>query len=496
MGSQISLRKTGIVVFAARIASIFTGLVFLVMMTRSLSAQQFGLYEVITDIVAFSAYPAGLVAFWATRDIAREKMYGKTAIVLNIALSALGIGAYLVLSYFSAARVAPSDLQTLVFAAILVPASYLNQAANSVVQGHKPVVLGYAVIFSEASKLLVAFPLLVVYKVGIDGVILAVLAANLAQGISSGLLAGDALSKPVSVEQGKRWLAHSWLPMMTTLPLILSVADTYIASLAARGTVLVGHYQAAFSVATLAGYSLYLASATYPLMLKGGGDHVASMTLDLTLAFGIPMAVGAAVLATPILHILNAQYADASTALGILAFSALCFTVSSVFDQVLLGRDRVDVDESSKFRDYLRSSILFVAKANIGVSVVYLSLVYLSVAGGLSLGLSSPSILDTWAVAQLCVFVLAIFVKSRKVRTVTKIVVPSSIGHYALGALGMAAVVFLLRPLISYAGGAFFLAFELVLVGGAGLVAYVVLVLGLDKDLREFARRAVRETLA
>ena len=49
---------------------------------------------------------------------------------------------------------------------LLVPVSYFNQAANSVVAGHRPVVLGYAVIFSEVSKLAVAYPLLIVYNVG------------------------------------------------------------------------------------------------------------------------------------------------------------------------------------------------------------------------------------------------------------------------------------------------------------------------------------------
>jgi hypothetical protein len=145
------------VVFAARIASIFTGLIFLVMITRSLSVQQFGLYEVITDLVAFAAYPAGLVAFWATRDIARGKMFGKTAIVLNIVLSAIGVTLYVVLSYLSAEKIAQASFPTLVFAVLLVPVAYFNQAANAVVAGHKPAVLGYAVIFSESAKLAVAY---------------------------------------------------------------------------------------------------------------------------------------------------------------------------------------------------------------------------------------------------------------------------------------------------------------------------------------------------
>jgi O-antigen/teichoic acid export membrane protein len=496
-GSSISLRRTGLVVFGARIASIFTGLVFLVMMTRSLSAQQFGLYEVITDLVAFSAYPAGLVAFWATRDIARGKMFGRTALVLNVTLSALGIALYLALSYFSASRIPSASIVNLLFAVLLVPVSYLNQAANSVVAGHRPVVLGYAVIFSEASKLAVAYPLLIVFKVGIDGLILAVLVANLAQSLASVALAGDATSSAVSFEQGRRWLTHSWLPMLTTLPYMLGVADTFVASLADRSTVLVAHYQAAFSVATLAGYSLYLATAMYPLLLKGGSDEVTTMTLDLALAFGIPMAAGAAVLARPILHLLNSSfYLDASTALGILALAALSNTVTSFFDQVLLGKDRVDVDESAKFGDYLQSSILFVAKVNLSLVVVYLVAVYASVAAGIDYGLPIASTIEVWALAQLGIFIAGILIKARRIREVGKLVVPPSIGYYVAGAGLMSVVIYLLEPLIAYHGGTFFLAFELVLVGGAGLVVYGAFVLTLDKTLREFARRALSEAFA
>ena len=496
-GSSISLRRTGLVVFGARIASIFTGLVFLVMMTRSLSAQQFGLYEVITDIVAFSAYPAGLVAFWATRDIARGKMFGKTALALNIALSALGVVIYLALSYFSASRIPSASLVNLLFAVLLVPVSYLSQAANAVVAGHRPVVLGYAVIFSEASKLIVAYPLLIVFKVGIDGVIVAVLVANLTQAVASAALAGDATSGPVSLEQGRRWLTHSWLPMLTTLPYMLGVADTFVASLADGNTVLVGHYQAAFSVAALAGYSLYLASAMYPLLLKGGTDEVTTMTLDLALAFGIPMAVGAAVLARPILHLLNSSlYLDASTALGILAMAALANTVTSFFDQVLLGKDRVDVDESAKFSDYLRSSIVFVAKVNLGLVVVYLASVYLSVAAGLAYNLSTASTIELWALAQLGIFVTGILIKARRIRKVGRLIVPPSVGYYVVGAGLMAVVIYLLEPAIIYRGGTFFLALELVLVGGAGLVVYGAFVLAFDKTLRGFLQRAIKEAFA
>ena len=463
-------------------------------MTRSLSPGQFGLYEVITDIVAFSAYPAGLVAFWATRDIARGKMFGKTALVLNIALSALGVALYLALSYFSAAKIPSASFSTLIFAVLLVPVAYFNQAANSVVAGHRPVVLGYAVIFSEVAKLAVAYPLLIIFKVGIDGVILSVMVANLTQSIASAALAGEAISSPVNLEQGRRWLVHSWLPILTTLPIYLGLADTYVASLAAGDTVLVGHYQAAFSIAALAGYSLYLASAMYPLLLKGGNDDVTAMTLDLALVFGIPMAVGAAVLATPVLHLLSLEYLDAGTALGILAIAALVITVSAVFDNILLGKDRVDVDESAKFSDYLKSSILFVAKVNIALGVVYLAVVYFIIVWGLATGLSAATTLDLWALAQLGVLIFFVYIKARRVRTVGKVLLPRSVGFYIVGSVFMAASLYLLHGFIVYGRGTFFLTAELVAVSAVGVAVYGAIVLTLYKTFRDFLRRALRES--
>lgn len=495
MAGHISLRKTGVVVFAARIASIFSGLAFLVMMTHSLTAQQFGLYEVIVDLVTFAAYPAGLLAFWATRDIARNKMVGRTVVVLNLLLSLLGVGIYLALSYFSASRIPVAGFTTLLFAILLVPVAYLNQAANSIVAGHKPVVLGYAVIFSEVAKLAVAYPLLIVFRVGITGVILSVMVANLAQAIGSVALAGDAMSKPIDFAQGKRWLTHAWLPVLTTLPLMFGIADTYVASLAAADTTLVGHFQAAASVAALAGYSFYLASAMYPLLLKGGDYRITATTMDLALAFGIPMAVGVAVLAVPVLYLLNPQYVDASTALAVLAIAALGNTITSVFDQVLLGQDRVDVDESAKFRDYLRSSILFVAKVNLVTSAIYVGTVYASVAGGLAAGYSTATSLEIWALSQLMVFIISILIKARRIRKTEKALVPASIGYYAAGSAIMAVVLYLLQGLISYEVGTLFLTLELVAVGGTGAAVYAAFVLALDKPMRMFVRRAVRETI-
>ena len=92
-------------------------------------------------------------------------------------------------------------------------------------------------------------------------------------------LAGGAASGPINIEQGKKWLAHSWLPILSTLPVLLSIADTYVASVAASDTVLVGHYQAAFSVAALAGYGV---GASLPPTSFGAINATTSSTSRLS----------------------------------------------------------------------------------------------------------------------------------------------------------------------------------------------------------------------
>ena len=488
------MRRTGLVVFSSRMISVFTGLIFLLLMTHTLSTQQFGLWEVILDIVTFACYPAGLLVFWATRAIARGRLLGRTAIVMNMAFSLFGLVLYAIFSVLSAARVETS-LETLLLAILLVPIGYWNQAANAVVSGHRPIVAGYSVIASEACKLVVAFPALLVFHAGIGGVVVSIMAANVAQAATSTYMTRDADALPFDAGAAKGWLARSWLPSLTALPYVLGVADTYIASLAASGTVLVGYYQAAFAVATIAGYSFYLASALYPLLLRGGSDELTAATLDLTLLFGVPMAVGAAALAKPILYSLRPTYTEASTALVILAFAALVNSVSLILDQNLMGRDRVDVDEKATFRRYLGSTIFFVSMVDLATAVAYLISVYLIVSIGIAGGWSTPAIIELWAVAQLVVFSVFASIKVNRARRSGRLVVARSLVNYIIGSALMGAFLAVAAHLEDYSIGALRLAVENVGLSAAGVAIYAAYLLITEPSARRLARIVLRPVL-
>ncbi len=494
MAKQISVRRTGFVVFSFRIISIFTGLAFLLMMTRTLSTSQFGLWEVVLDLVTFASYPAGLLVYWATRDIARGKMLGKTALGMNLGLSAAGIVLYVAFAFLTGARIGQSDLMTILLAIFLVPIAYWSQASNAIVQGYDPIVQGYSTIASEISKLVFAYPLLIVFHVGIDGVIVALMAANIAQSATSTILARGALALRFDLAAGRLWTKRAWLPSLSYLPYVLGVADTFVATLALGGTTTVGMYQAAAAVATLAGYSYYLGAALYPLLLRGGpgAEELPSITLDLSLLFGIPMAMGAAALAKPILFVLSPRYVTSATALEILAFAALVYSMAQILDQVLMGKENVDVDESAGFNHFRRSNLFFVFLVDFGTAAVYITSVFAIVEAGILTGASPVTTIDLWSLAQLCVFSVFVALRVVRIRKSGKLVLRRSFLRYVAGSLVMAVFFVATGGLLNYGERALSFGVELGLLALCGGAIYFVFLYATDSQFRRLAKVVLR----
>jgi O-antigen/teichoic acid export membrane protein len=450
MGSNIRLRSSGLVVFGSRIVSVGTGLAFLVMVTRWLNPGQFGLWEFIIDLVTFASYPAGLIAFWVTRDVARGKRIGRTAILSSLLLSVAGIGIYLLFTFATFSSVS-TNFFPFMLAILLVPSSYWNLASNSVVAGYRPSAAAYSTLVSEVLKLVAAYPLLYIYRTGINGVILALLVSYLSQAAVATYVTRDASSEALRPSEVKRWLGAAWLPAINTLPYVVGIADTFVASLA-FGTAIAGYYQAAFAVASIVGYSVYLSTALYPLLLSGGQQDLVAVTMDFSLLFGIPMAVGAAVLAPAILYLLAPKYVQAALALVILSFSLLLTTASGILDFTLLGTETADLNEEKRFGRYTRSNLLFVPAANLTYSVVYIAAMYTSLRIAAAGGYSVSSTVAAWALSQLLVTLALVVWKERRAKASARIFRKSSLLRYSAAALLMGLLLYLVSPLVLPAG--------------------------------------------
>ena len=491
MSPRFGLRSTGLLVFAGRVISAFTGLLFTVMAAHWLDPATYGTWEVIITLVTFSAWPVGIVSYWATRDVARGKLVGRTALPFGALLSGVGLVLYFGFTAVTYPRVG-DVLVPFLLAALLVPLSYWSAVANSIVQGFRPGVYSYSLLISELAKLAVAYETLYVAKLGIEGVILALMASYLVQSVASTWFVRVTAAEALNFSQVRRWSRLAWLPLLSYLPTALAVADTFVVAVG-FGTSVVGYYQVAFTVASVVGYSLWLAFSLYPLLLQGGSDRLPSVSLEFSMLFAIPMAAGCATLAGPIMAIYGSKYLPGTLGLAILALMFVFTTASGIVDQALLGTDKVDEEERPKFQSLLRSNLLFVPAANILYAVVYLVSLYAVLSYAAASAFSASDTVASWACVQFAATVLFMLVKARRARRYARLMPGRSVVYYILAAAVMVAVVYPISLGLGGQGmGSLPAGIRLLGVGAVGVAVYFGAVYCMDARFRDMTRSVLR----
>jgi O-antigen/teichoic acid export membrane protein len=481
------LRSTGLLVFAGRIISAFTGLLFTVMVARWLDPASFGTWEVIVTLVTFSAYPIGVVAFWTTRDVARGKMVGRTALASGALLSGLGLMLYFGFTFFTYQRISAQVLPFLL-GGLLVPLSYWSAVANSIVSGFRPGVYGYSLVLSEVAKLGVAYETLFVYRLGIEGVIIALMASYFVQSVASTYFVRVTFSERFDLAQTRKWSKLAWLPGVIYLATALGVADTYVAAIF-FGSAIVGYYQVAFLVAGVVGYSSALAVSLYPMLLRGGNERLPAITMEFALLFSIPMAAGSIALAGPILYLFGSRWTLGAEGLAVLAVSSLFGMVSGIVDQVLLGSEKADAAEKPRFWDLLRSNLTFVPVANILYAIFYVISLYFILSYGFARAFPTSTLVAAWGSAQLLATILFVGVKARRASRYAKLMPGRSVAYFVAAASVMAVVAYAVTGVVTnQTMGALSYGLRLLGVGLLAAAIYFGLVYAMDSGFRDLAR--------
>jgi O-antigen/teichoic acid export membrane protein len=491
LSSSYGLRSTGLIVFSGRLVSAFTGLLFTVMAARWLDPSGFGTWEVIVTIVTFASYPVGTVAYWATRDVARGRMVGRTALATGALLSSLGLVVYFGFTFVTYSRIAAS-VTPFLLGGLLVPLAYWSSSASAIVTGYRPSVYGTSLVVSESAKLVIAYLGLYVFKLGIEGVILALLTSYLVQSLVSTYMVRNATAEKFDPAQVRKWSRLAWLPALSYLPAALAVADSYVVALL-HGTAVVGTYQVAFTIATIVTYATSLIFSMYPLLLRSGDERLPAVSLEFSLLLAIPMAVGCMVLAGPILFLFGSKYVPGAMGLEILALMFIFNNISLLLDQTLMGTEKVDAGETPSFRRLVSSNLLFVPTVNIGYGVAYLVTLFAAVSYAASAGLSDSADVTIWATVQLVATVVFMLVKVRRARGVARLLPGISVLYYLVAAGVMAVAEYLVAPsLADQALGTVAYGVRLLMLVAIGGAVYFGILYALDSKFRDMAGSFLR----
>ena len=97
---DIRVTYSGLISVAVGLTTIITGLLFTLIITRTLDPIEFGTWGVITVLLLGVLNIEPIISYWATREIARGLESAKTAIFSSGIFSSIAVVIYLIIIYF------------------------------------------------------------------------------------------------------------------------------------------------------------------------------------------------------------------------------------------------------------------------------------------------------------------------------------------------------------------------------------------------------------
>ncbi|MCX8169166.1 MAG: hypothetical protein N3E39_03000 [Candidatus Methanomethylicia archaeon] len=402
MGYQrkIRVKYAGTVNFASRIISTFTGLIFVTMVSRRLTEEEFGLWSFFGVWLQYFVIPSTLINYWAIRYASRGFKVEKTTLITNILLTFISIIVFFIISnYILYSEIKITYLYEIILILILqIPAEYLYSSFETLTTAIIPELIGYAVIISELVKVSTGFILINYYQLGL---IAALLSYVIARYFHSFFLAfmlknhvkGGGFDKVIVI----KWFKLSWIPAYSMLPGYISNLETPIITLLINFTDpsmplrILAHTRAVSTIISVVSYSGLLSFALYPKILSGGSGEDVTSTLKYVLTFAFPMVFGTICMSEAFLSLLGVEYTTSYQALYIGAIGVLPSLISGIFSSSVMGYERVDLMENSSIKDYFKSKLFIYPSISLISSILYI-IIITSIFSFLSTIVYDPSI--------------------------------------------------------------------------------------------------------
>jgi O-antigen/teichoic acid export membrane protein len=479
--NRIRVQYSGFIVFSSQLLSVITGLIFTLLLTRTMSTEQFGIWTNMFDYPVYFLIFSGILPFWATRFVARGKegtVKTGTSVQLLIALVSTLI--YLpAIVLISKGIGTQAYLPIYLISALYIFNIYMITVFESMLRSIRPQVIGYGLLIEEVVKVVVALVVIVDLKQVFLGAILALVISAFVQILYYTRLVVDELKKRANWSYIKEWLKGSPAIAFNTFGGVL-LSFVFVLLFIYGGPDARAYYQVAFIFTNVIGYSSSLAFALYPALLaKTCPEEQIGESFRTVLMLAIPLATLTMVMSTSFLTVLKSSYSVAWPVLIALTIDTLVVLVFNFYTSCLMGTEAFDEEGRISLRKLIKSRIFLVfgvvyIQAAIALPLTYYILAQTAVAGPVQ---AAEYLISIFIGIHISTFIgLYTFMRrSLKISVAWK-----SIGKYIAASLLMGTALFLLpstTTLVSTIGKAI-----------AGFLLYVGLLVAIDVKARQLVK--------
>jgi hypothetical protein len=452
---EIRLQYSGYVIFAAKLISVATGLIFQFMLGRAIAqtSPEYAIWGNINTVIPYFTLLAGIVPFWVMRCVARGKEGAtKTGLAVNLLFSLITTAAYFVIiplvlpSLLSGAGVSnpAAYLPFYLIVSVQIIEVYLIGLYESCLQARTPQSVGYGLILQQIFRVIIGYVIIIHLGQPLLGAVVSTIIALSVQTVYYFKLLAGELKQHIQWGYVKEWLKGSVLIIYSVVGGVIA-NFVFIMLFYYGGVSGMEIYYAALQIANVITYAGSISYALYPKLLTERRGEDVTTSMKTVLMFALPMTIGAISLSSAYIVLLRpgmAMYPGAELVLVVLALDSLVMVVSGIYGSVLTGVETVDHERLS-FKSLVRSKLfkfysLSYVHFAITIPITYYILTTYALHQPL---LAAFSVCVINSVMRFATFLILVVM----VRGMFKIAIPwRSIAKYGLASAVMGAVLFLL----------------------------------------------------
>jgi hypothetical protein len=398
--SNVRVTYSGLVGLVIGLSTVITGMIFILIVTRSLTPEELGTWSLIGGLITYVIILEPMISYWTTREIARGINSGKTAVFSSGIFSILGISAFFIIAFF-VSEPTNTNVEILYFAALIIPFSFLNRTLSSIAVGSKPHVNSYGVLIFDVVKIPAALIFVHFMELGLFGAILSLIIAYIPSIVILRILLRNELQNKFNIVFLKDWLKRAWLPSYIKFPNLV-VIDVLIFSLITGSVVGLAYWVAVTTIGTSVRHTSQITRAVYPKLLSGGRKEYLQENMIKLFYFAFLFMAISITFAKPALFTLNPLYDIGVLAVVFITIRSLMKILGSSFTQALQGIENVDTKQSSP-KDYLKSKLFYLPTIRLIRRVVYLSILAIGLFILIQSNYSQIDLVIYWSIVLLVV---------------------------------------------------------------------------------------------
>jgi O-antigen/teichoic acid export membrane protein len=491
--TEIRVTYAGLISLIGGIISIFTGVIFTLIITRSVTPEEYGTWGLIVGLITYVSLIGPIVSYWSTRDTARNIQSGKTAVLSSILLSIGAISIYILISYLMG-NYTNVERSVLLFAAILIPTMFINGILMAINLGWKPHAISYGTIAYGISSIPLALFLIYYLDFGVAGIIISVFLANIASILILFFYAKEKIANQFDKKILKKWLKFSWLPIYPGIAILVAGFDISIFTIITGSVVGLAFWVAALVLPGMITHTGLISRAVYAKLLEEKTGFM-SQNLTLVFYFGIIFTSLVITFARPGLYALNPIYEIAAPITIILSFYVFLSVFTNIFLLSLAGVERVDKFENSTFKDYIKSKLFFPQTIRLIQTSIYVLILTVGLLILVGFGSSDQELLLFWAsialVTQIPLVCILYYLVQKNI--MIKLEIPSIV-KFVLTAIGVFGFTYVLTTqFLVYSPDIVSFIPNVLMFASFGIGLYIIITYLIDNKIRNLVHAIIYE---